>query len=204
MDSDIYQTIQRSAVAELKIKGSRFIGRVQPVQEREQAEAALAVIRKNDYDATHHCYAYRLGIGSREISRFSDDGEPSGSAGRPILLSLTAGDLTDVLLVVTRYFGGVKLGTGGLARAYSRAAVDVLAQAGRREVWLMEKLELLLPYELYGLAQNQTEKYAGKIEHVDYGESVTMHVLIRKSQVDAFQLQIIEQSNAKIKTRSGS
>ncbi len=204
MEQDAYHAIQRAATAELKIKGSRFIGRVQSVQNREQAEAALTLIRKNDYDATHHCFAYRLGFGVQEISRFSDDGEPSGTAGRPILLALTSAEITDALLVVTRYFGGVKLGAGGLARAYSQAANEALAQAGRREVWLVDDLELTLPYEYYGLVQNQTEKCCGKILNVAYDQNITMLVQIRKSLADAFQHQLVEHSNAKIKTRLSS
>jgi uncharacterized YigZ family protein len=202
MEQDFYFTIQQAATAEVKIKGSRFIGQVQPAAGREQAEASLAQIRKRWHDATHHCFAWRVGYADQESNRSSDDGEPSGTAGRPILQALCASQLSDVLLVVTRYFGGVKLGTGGLARAYAQAAAQTLQQAGRRQVVLSELLKFELPYEWYGLAQNLTEKFSGKIARSEFDQGVLLQVLMRQSQVQLFIAQMIEQSNGKIKLRS--
>jgi uncharacterized YigZ family protein len=201
MDQDLFHTVEHFAVFEQKIKGSRFIGRALPVTDREQAEADLAKIRKDDYDATHHCFAWRVGLGLEGISRFSDDGEPAGTAGRPILQALLALDLTNVLLVVTRYFGGTKLGTGGLSRAYGQTAAAVLQRAGQREVLLTDELQLVLPYDLYGLVQNQVEKCSGKIGKVEYDQNISMQVMVRKSFVDLFKMRIVEQSNGKIRVR---
>ena len=201
MDADAFQTIRRAAQVEEKIKGSRFIGHALPAQERDAAEAELAEIRKVYHDASHHGYAYRLGIGPLEIRRFSDDGEPLGTAGRPILQALVAGGVTNVLLVVTRYFGGTKLGVGGLARAYGQTAASALALAGQRQVLMMEDLALTVPYELYGVVQHLVERWGGRIDQVAYDQQVAMQVSIRKSAASSFQEQIIEQSNGKIKIR---
>ncbi len=199
MEEDLYFTVNLAAEAELKIKGSRFIGRVCSLSDREAAESELARLRKREYDATHHCYAWRLGIGSREHSRFSDDGEPAGTAGRPILQALLAAEVTDALLVVTRYFGGIKLGTGGLARAYGRMAAEVVARAGRREVQLLDSLLLAAPYELYGLVQHQVEKVGGRISETDYDQQVSMRILVRKSLVESFKRQVVDASDGRIK-----
>ncbi len=199
MEEDLYFTVKQAVEAEQKIKSSRFIGRVFPLSDREAAEAELVRLHKREYDATHHCYAWRLGIGSREHRRFSDDGEPAGTAGRPILQALLAAEVTDVLLVVTRYFGGIKLGTGGLIRAYGQVAAEVVARAGRREVQLLDSLQLVAPYELYGLVQHQVEKIGGRISETDYDQQVTMRIMVRKSLVEPFKSQIIDASDGRIK-----
>ena len=119
IEPDYYLTIQETSGAEIKIKGSRFIGIISPVADKVNAEKILIEIRKEFRNATHNCFAYR--INSQEF-RYSDDGEPSGTAGRPILSMIDKYQLQRVVLVVTRYFGGTKLGTGGLIRAYSQSA----------------------------------------------------------------------------------
>lgn len=199
MEEDLYFTVRQAVEAEKKIKSSRFIGRVFSIPDREAAETELARLRKREYDATHHCYAWRLGIGSREHSRFYDDGEPAGTAGRPILQALLAAEVTDALLVVTRYFGGIKLGTGGLARAYGQVAAEVMAHAGRREVQLLDSLQLVAPYELYGMVQHQVEKFSGRISETEYDQQVTMRIMVRKSLVEPFKMQIVEASDGRIK-----
>lgn len=199
MEEDLYFTVKQTAEAEQKIKSSRFIGRVFSLSDRDAAEMELARLHKREYDATHHCYAWRLGIGSREQSRFSDDGEPAGTAGRPILQALLAAEVTDALLVVTRYFGGIKLGTGGLVRAYGQVAAEVVARAGRREVQLLDTLQLVAPYELYGLVQHQVEKIGGRISETDYDQQVTMRIMVRKSLVEPFKRQIVDASDGRIK-----
>ncbi len=102
-------------------------------------------------------------------------------------------------MVVTRYFGGIKLGTGGLARAYGQVAAEVVARAGRREVHLLDSLHLVAPYELYGLVQHQVEKFGGRISETDYDQQVTMWILIRKSLVESFKMQIVDASDGRIK-----
>ena len=116
-EKDFYFTIETPFRApELKVKGSRFIADIFPIDSKKEIDEYLASVRKEFYDATHHCYAFRLGINGENI-RAADDGEPAGTAGKPILLALSSKELTNALLVVTRYYGGMNLGTGGLSRA---------------------------------------------------------------------------------------
>src|SRR5512140_3280741 len=119
---DAYFTIEHEASIELKIKNSRFIGETYLVTSPEQALERLSSVRKREFSATHHCYAYRVGLSRNVLFKYSDAGEPSGTAGKPIYDQMMGADITQILLVVTRYFGGTKLGTGGLTHAYSEAA----------------------------------------------------------------------------------
>jgi uncharacterized YigZ family protein len=126
--TDIYHTIAAPATGLYKEKGSRFLAFAFPVSSEEEVKENLAALRKTYYDARHHCYAYRLGA-KGNIYRANDDGEPSHSAGDPILGQLRSAGLTNILVVVVRYFGGTKLGVGGLITAYRSAAADALATA---------------------------------------------------------------------------
>lgn len=128
-------TIQKQAISEIVINKSVFIAQINPIINEEDAQNILESIKKNHYKATHHCYAYILGE-EKNILKCADDGEPSGTAGKPILSILQHHDLTDILLVVTRYFGGIKLGAAGLVRAYGQSASNVLdnAQIIKRQV----------------------------------------------------------------------
>jgi uncharacterized YigZ family protein len=119
--SDTYRTLKEGASATLKVDGSRFLAEAVPVASRDEAEERIAAVRKREHRATHHCTAYRLGPEGDDF-RYDDDGEPSGTAGQPILRRIHARDLTNTLVVVTRYFGGTELGTGGLMQAYGDAA----------------------------------------------------------------------------------
>lgn len=126
--TDTYRSIAAEAEGLYKELGSRFIARAYPVETEEEVKAIVAGLRKEYHDARHHCYAFRLGhLGDR--FRASDDGEPSGSAGRPILGQIDSAGLSDILVVVIRYFGGIKLGVPGLIRAYKSATADALAAA---------------------------------------------------------------------------
>lgn len=122
---DTYRTIAAPSKGIFKDKGSRFIGLTYPVVSDDQIKEILASIKKEYYDATHHCYAYRLGE-DKDVFRANDDGEPSGSAGKPILGQILSHDLTNILIVVVRYYGGVKLGVSGLINAYRAAASEAL------------------------------------------------------------------------------
>ena len=123
-----YKSVKQRSEAEYTVNRSRFIGRCFPVDSEEAALCLLGDIRKKHWDATHNCFAYR--IGDNAAARFSDDGEPGGTAGKPIMDVLTGRGLTNVLCVVTRYFGGILLGAGGLVRAYSKSAADAVTKAG--------------------------------------------------------------------------
>ncbi|MBR4826518.1 MAG: YigZ family protein [Bacteroidales bacterium] len=126
--SDTYKSISSRGEGLYKELGSRFIAFAYPVETEEEVKTLVSAARKEYHDARHHCYAYRLGLGGT-VWRASDDGEPSGSAGRPILGQIDSAGLSDVLVIVVRYFGGIKLGVPGLIRAYKESTADALAHA---------------------------------------------------------------------------
>ncbi|HIU94159.1 MAG TPA: YigZ family protein, partial [Candidatus Aphodomorpha intestinavium] len=128
-----YRTVKQPGEAELVIKRSRFIGRCFPVADEQEALRLLEQVRRQHWDATHNCYAYSVGV-SGACARYSDDGEPSGTAGLPMMEALRRSGVTDALVVVTRYFGGILLGAGGLVRAYSAAAAAAVRSAGEVEM----------------------------------------------------------------------
>jgi uncharacterized YigZ family protein len=132
---DRHLSVDDGPEVETRVKGSRFLGQAFRAPGEAEADARLGAVRRAHHAATHHCWARRLGGKGPPAERFDDDGEPSGTAGAPILAVLAGEDLRDVLLVVTRYFGGTKLGTGGLARAYADAARAALEAAPPRIVW---------------------------------------------------------------------
>ncbi len=189
---DSYKTIKKNTIFEQKIKGSKFIAQAFPVQEKDQAESVIAQICKQYYDATHNCFAYRIGVGQDEIFRYNDDGEPSGTAGKPILQAIDSQNLTDVLVIVTRYFGGTKLGTGGLIRSYGGTAQLLLEQTEIEQKYLYTKLHLNYDYSLTQIILNTLEKYHAKIVNSDYSDTVTMDVKIRNSMVEMVQKQLVE------------
>lgn len=128
MEGDSYNTIAAPAQAVFKDKGSRFLAFAFPVRDEQQVKECLEPLKKKYYDATHHCYAWRLGP-EGELFRANDDGEPSGTAGKPILGQMLSNELTNTLIVVVRYFGGTKLGVPGLINAYRESAREVIAAA---------------------------------------------------------------------------
>jgi uncharacterized YigZ family protein len=145
MESDCYKTIKSSAQGLYKEKGSRFIACAFPVSEVEEIKPIIDKIRKEHHEARHHCYAYMLG-NEREIWRANDDGEPSGTAGRPILGQINSFELTNILIVVTRYFGGTLLGVSGLINAYRSAAASAIGNSEIIECAVQEFYEITYPY----------------------------------------------------------
>ena len=168
--------MDKSSETEYIINRSRFIGRCFPVTSEEAALSLLGDIRKKHWDATHNCFAYRIGE-TASIARFSDDGEPGGTAGMPIMDVLRSKELTDVLVVVTRYFGGVLLGAGGLVRAYSRSAADAVAEAGIVSYIPAKQLSVSMDYSRYG-SMEQYIRAAVQVEDVEFMENVTMKVTV--------------------------
>ena len=191
--SDTYLTIDRPARAELRVLGSRFIAEAIAVTSPGEAQQALEGIRRRMHDATHHCWAYRLGPNGAE-ARFSDAGEPSGTAGRPIMSALERLALTDVLLVVTRYFGGTKLGTGRLARAYGEAASSVLAACGSRECVVQELLAVRVPHQRIGELTHVVALCGGKIRGTAHAEEAEYHVELRLSRLEEFSAMLAERT----------
>jgi uncharacterized YigZ family protein len=188
---DRFFTIRVRVRAETRVRGSRFIGTAIPVGSREEAEAVVAEIRKEHHSATHNCFAYRLGVGG-EISRFNDDGEPSGSAGRPILGALERADLTDIVVVVTRYFGGTKLGVGGLARAYGDATTQALERAARETRYLTGTILLSIPHAYVGEVMRAVSRFGARIGDSTYDEEVHLRLEIRRSRLDEVKAGLVE------------
>jgi len=169
------KTITRKAEISVEIKRSKFVGRSFQGPTAEEALATVKKLREAHRDATHHCWAYRIGL-TGEQARYNDDGEPQGTAGPPILEVLKKSDVTNVLIVVTRYYGGVKLGAGGLARAYGDTAKRVLAESGLKELRLMMNIEAPIPYPLLGPLENHLIKDGAEIDGKIFGENVLIRL----------------------------
>ncbi len=195
---DFYYTIDSGLRApELKVKGSRFIADILPVTSREEVDQALAHIRKEFYDASHHCFAYRLGADGMNI-RAADDGEPSGTAGKPILLILTGQKLTNVILVVSRYFGGTKLGTGGLARAYAESAQQAVSMAHIVRVYLTTELTFQVLYEDLPQMERLIAQNDATVEEATYLASVRLRISVRRSIVEHFLHSVIDHFHGRV------
>jgi uncharacterized YigZ family protein len=202
MITEDYKTIESVFRApEMKIKGSRFIANIYPVESKIEVEHALDNIRKEFYDASHNCYAYRLGP-SAEYIRAADDGEPSGTAGRPILLMLTNAGITNILLVVTRYFGGTLLGTGGLARAYADSAQSAIVRSTIKAVLAMSDFECDLAYEDLALLQRLLPKFEASISESIYDERVRLRIAARLKQLKPLKAALIEHLSGRVNIRS--
>ncbi len=193
---DTFTTIQRRGTAEVKVQGSRFIALAVPGATREEIDPVLESVRKEYFDATHHCYAYRLGTGG-EAYRMHDDGEPAGTGGRPILTAIDREGLTDVVVVVTRYFGGTKLGVGGLARAYGEAAVQALRNAGRETRFVMSELDVVFPHDVTSAIMHCISRNQARIVETSYDEHVRMRVEIRQSAVGELKAKLVEQTGGR-------
>lgn len=193
-----YKTIDKKAEVEISIKKSRFITTVMPVTSQEEADEFLKEIQKKYWNATHNCYAYQIGE-RNEIQRFSDDGEPQGTAGKPILDVLKGEELRDTAIVVTRYFGGTLLGTGGLVRAYGQSAKEGVVAAGIIECLLMRRYIVTIPYTLVGKIQYLLAENGYITEDEAYTQEVALHVLVAEDQCETFEKQIIEQTSAEAK-----
>ena len=185
MRSDAYRTIEAPARAEQRVDGSRFLADAAPVTDRRDVAARVEAIRSREHKATHHCTAYRIGAEGEE-ARYNDDGEPSGTGGAPILRQIDARTLTNTLVVVTRYFGGTELGTGGLARAYGDAAAAALDRASVVERIVRVPVRLRFDYDDTAPAQQVLRQFDTEVQDSDYTDVTTLTVGVRQSEVDAF------------------
>jgi uncharacterized YigZ family protein len=184
-DTEPFRTLAGRGRAEFVVKGSEFVGHAAPVDSVEEAEAFVAEIRETHPDATHNVPAYRVRADPfREYA--SDDGEPSGSAGKPILNVLSGQDLENVVVVVTRYYGGTNLGIGGLVRAYGRAAKEAVADAGTREAVPHETVRVVVDYDDSGTARGIVESAATEFE-ATYEERVTFEARVPTAEVGGFR-----------------
>ena len=171
-------------------KHSRFIARVWPVKSEQEALAHLREVREKHWDATHNVYAYSIKEGN--IARFSDDGEPSGTSGMPVLNVFTSGGVNDFICVVTRYFGGILLGAGGLVRAYSKAAGMALDEAGRAEMKVVCAAALECSYSQLERIKAEISRFNIVTESIDYGANITMSLSVPEEETEAFRLRITD------------
>lgn len=183
--SERYKTVYRGGQGEIVEKKSRFIAHVQPVSSEEEAAAFIGRIKKQYWDARHNCHAYVIGP-NREVTRCSDDGEPSGTAGRPMLDVLLGNGLYDTAVVVTRYFGGTLLGTGGLVRAYSAAVREGLAHAVIIEEQEGSVYQIQADYQGLGKIQYMAGEQGFQILQADYAEAVRLEILLPREKVKGF------------------
>ena len=181
-----YKTIRTDGQGEIIEKKSRFIGEVHYAKDLSEAESFLTAARKKYYDARHHCFAFIAGEPGTpgQIRRSGDDGEPSGTAGRPILEILEGRSLHNVLIVVTRYFGGTLLGTGGLARAYSAAAREAAEDAGTVTVRDGVRMRISCSYGAYGKFQYQFAQDGVQIADAQFSDTVVMEIVVPPAEED--------------------
>jgi uncharacterized YigZ family protein len=201
MNSDTYKTILSSSPGIYKEKGSRFVSVAMPVTEQEQIKSIIDKIRKEHHDARHHCYAYMLGY-ERLIWRVNDDGEPSGTAGRPILGQINSQALTNIIIVVSRYFGGTLLGVSGLINAYKSAAYSALENARIIEKTVNEYYRITFPFSsLNDVMKILKEENLGQSDqsfdlecslNINFRVSVKEKVMIRLSRIDDLNCRYID------------
>ena len=192
-----YKTLRAENSAEFVINKSRFIGYGCPCETEEEALAFLARIRQKHKDATHNCYAYIIGLNSG-IMRYSDDGEPGGTAGMPIIEVMKARGVVNCAVVVTRYFGGILLGAGGLTRAYAKAASDAVGAASIRLFAEAVLLETTLDYSLYGRLAAIYAEFGAKICSEEFSEQVKSSVYVRAEHAKALSERICDACCGKV------
>lgn len=172
-------------------KRSRFIGHVWPVDSEEQARARIEETKKQHYDARHNCWCYQIRGGA---VRYSDDGEPQGTAGQPMLNVFQREGVENVCCVVTRYFGGILLGAGGLVRAYTQSAKDALDAAGISVVRRWVSMELPCSYGRFESMRREVLSFGGVVENVDYGADVVLSCLLPEERAEDFAARILDVS----------
>lgn len=197
MNSDSYKTIARPAEAGMRERSSKFLSYAYPVRSETEIKEHLDALRKRYYDATHHCYAWRLGPAG-EASRANDDGEPSGTAGKPILGQLLSAELTDILVVVVRYFGGTKLGVSGLINAYRDAAREVIEAA---EI-ITKTVDIEFTVRFSYLAMNGVMKVVKEMEpdiiEQQFDNLCEMKLSIRQANADELEARLLKVEGAEV------
>lgn len=192
-----YKTVYRGGTAEIVEKKSRFIAHSAHVESEEEAFAFIEQMKKQYWDARHNCHAFSVGV-TNETARCSDDGEPAQTAGKPMLDVLMGQQLKNTVVVVTRYFGGTLLGTGGLVRAYSAAVQEGLKESLIIEKFLCRRVRMSMDYTMLGKMQYLAAKLNLMILDTLYTEGVEMQLLVPDTQYAAFIKEVTEASNGKV------
>ena len=191
-----YYIPAQDSETEFSEKRSRFIGHVWHVETEEEAREKIAEMKAKYYDARHNCWCYLIREGG--ITRYSDDGEPQGTAGQPMLEVFRREGVENVCCVVTRYFGGILLGAGGLVRAYTHGAAIALEAAEKKHMTVCRLLRLRMDYSLYGKVSYILPKYNIRTEKSDFAENVTLTLLIKVSRANAFEAELTELTNGSV------
>ena len=198
-----YLTIKDEGEHEIVIQKSRFIGYVKRTETAEEAQQFIQQIKKKHYQATHNCSAYMIGE-QNLTQKANDDGEPSGTAGIPMLEVLKKMDLKDTCVVVTRYFGGIKLGAGGLIRAYSSATSEAIKHVGVVRRSLMKEIIIEADYHLLGKVENELRNQEHLIDTIAYADRVKFHVYVPIAETESFQQWMTDFTNAQVKLSVGN
>ncbi len=198
MPDDLYKTISTPAESSFRDHASKFIGYLYPVRNEEEVKLHLSDLKKQYYDATHHCYAYRLGP-KGETFRANDDGEPAGTAGKPILNQLLSAEVTYILAVVVRYFGGTKLGVPGLINAYKEATKEALSAAVLIEKTVNEQLEVNFEYAAMNEVMRVVKEFNPTIVNQEMNLSCKMILEIRQSLFQSLEDKLSNKERISIK-----
>ncbi|MEW1851876.1 YigZ family protein [Streptomyces albidoflavus] len=199
---DEYRTVAHEGVHETEINRSRFLCTLAPAATEEEAQAVIARVRRAHADATHNCYAYVIGADA-SVQKAADDGEPGGTAGVPMLQMLLRRDIRYAVAVVTRYYGGVKLGAGGLIRAYGGSVGEALDALGTRTRRRFRLASVTVGHERAGRLQNDLRAAGRTIRDVHYGERVTLDIGLPDAEVDAFRGWLADATAGEAEFRAG-
>ncbi len=190
-------TVKQNSTKELIIKKSRFIADIYPLKEEQEAKKIIENVRKKNPNANHVVFAYTVGL-NREIQRMSDNGEPVGTAGKPVLDAITKNNLINVLITVTRYFGGIKLGAAGLIRAYSQSASQTIENAQLATLVNYDRLQLIFDYSLIDKLKYFIEKQKAVVMETNYQTKVQAVILVETSDSKNFQKRLIDLFSGRI------
>jgi uncharacterized YigZ family protein len=197
-----YYTVKTTGEHEIVIEKSRFIAQISRAETEEEAQEFIQTIKKKHWNATHNCSAYLIGEND-QIQKANDDGEPSGTAGVPILEVLKKRNLKDTVVVVTRYFGGIKLGAGGLIRAYGKSTSEGLNAVGVVERWLVQIMHVKIDYTWLGKLEKELRASVYPVKEIHYLDTVEIEVHVDKDKVQAFTEWMVELTNGQCKIQSG-
>ncbi|WP_144498602.1 YigZ family protein [Bacillus pumilus] len=197
-----YLTVKSRGEHEIVIEKSRFICHIQRAASEEEAQAFIQSIKKQHWNATHNCSAYLIGEHDL-IQKANDDGEPSGTAGVPMLEVLKKRKLKDTVVVVTRYFGGIKLGAGGLIRAYGKSVSEAINHVGMVERCLMRTMHTTIDYTWLGKVENELRASSFQLKEIHYAEDVIFETYVEETQTEQFIEWMTELTNGKSVTKEG-
>jgi uncharacterized YigZ family protein len=197
--SDQYYQLKQQCRFEEKVKGSRFLSTARSVASEAEAVAFIDEMKKEFHDANHNAFAWKVGLGRSQRYRYSDDGEPSGTAGLPILKAIDAKGLSNVCVVVTRYFGGIKLGTGGLMRSYGRMASELLRTSEIEKKFFTETIIFSVSFDFVNVAHNIINSMDAELKDSQYSDAVTFEIEIRSSQAALFRSKLTDGTNGQVR-----